>query len=76
MATPAITLKGRVVQHNTKSATKDGVDILRVTLEVDNTIGGEVVKTPLTFAIRAGEDAADRYPLDETFEITLKPSTK
>lgn len=76
MATPALTLKGRIVQHNTKSATKDGVDILRVTLELDNTIAAEVVKTSLTFAVRAGEDAADRYPLDDLFEVTIKPSTK
>ncbi len=76
MATPAFTLKGRVVQHNTKAATKDGVDILKVTLELDNTIGGEVVKTPLCFAVRHEDNASDRYPLDDTFEITIKPSTK
>jgi len=76
MATPAITLKGRVVQHNTKAETKDGVDILKVTLELDNLVGGEAVKTPLTFAIRGDEDAPNRYPLGDTFEVTLKPSTK
>jgi hypothetical protein len=77
MPTPAlITLKGRIVQHNTKSETKDGVDILKVGIEAENTIGGENVKTTVTFAVRAGEDAADRFPLDGAVEIQIKPSTK
>lgn len=77
MATPAITLKGRIVQHNTKAATKDGVDILKVTIEAENVVGGESVKTAMTFAVRADEgDGADRFPLDEPVEITIKPSTK
>lgn len=76
MATPTVTLKGRIVQHNTKSETKDGIDILKVTVEAENTVGGEVVKTPITFAVRSGEDAADRFPLDDYVEITIKPTTK
>lgn len=76
MPSPEVKITGRVVQHNTKSSTKDGVDVLKVTFELENAIGGEIVRTPLTFATRAGEENADRYPLDETFEIVIRPASK
>lgn len=76
MSASPLTLKGRVVQHNTKAATKDGVDILKVTFEVDSLVGGEAVKTQATVAVRYDEDTAERFPLDGSFELTIKPTTK
>lgn len=72
MPAPSITLKGRVVQHNVKAATKDGVDVLKVTLELANAVGGESVPTSATFAMRADDGAADRFPLDEAFEVEIR----
>lgn len=76
MPASPLTLKGRVVQHNTKSATKDGVDVLKVTFEVESPVGGEAVKTPATIALRYDDDAAERFPLDAHFEISIKSATK
>jgi hypothetical protein len=71
-----MTFKAKVVQHNTKSQTKDGVDILKVTLQATNAIGGENVATSMTFATRYSEDEIAKYPLDDTFDVTIKPATK
>lgn len=71
-----VKLNGRVVRHDTKGATKDGVDVLKVSLELENTIGGEIVRTGLTFAMRSGEENVDRYPLDENFEVVIRPVSK
>lgn len=76
MPAPQITLKGRVVQHNVKSATKDGVDVLKVTLELENPVGGESISTSATFAVRADDDAADRFPLEGAFELVIRPPSK
>ena len=76
---PQLKLKGRIVKHDTSAQTGDGVDLLKVTVQLENLIGSEPVKTTLTFATRArdavgGALAADQYPLDEQLEITIAPA--
>lgn len=74
MAAKTLKLPGVIKQHNTKAKTKDGIDILKVTVMLDNIVGGEVVQTSATFALRV--DQLENWPLDHAVEIIVGPSTK
>jgi hypothetical protein len=74
VAAKTLKLPGVIKQHNTKAKTKDGIDILKVTVMLDNIVGGEVVQTSATFALRV--DQLENWPLDHAVEIIVGPSTK
>jgi hypothetical protein len=72
--TAALKLQGRIIQHNTKSQTKNGIDVLKVTIALENEVGGDSVRTPCTFAVRV--DKLEDYPIDHAVEITIGHVTK
>lgn len=71
-----ITFPARVVKHDTKGATKDGVSVLKVTCSCDCVVGGEVIPTSVTFAFRSSDTQIEQFPLNDSFEITIRPKTK
>ncbi len=74
----SITLPARVIKHDTKAVTKDGIDVFKVTLQADCVVGGETVHTAATLAFRCSEEEIANWPLNDDFEITItrpkKPS--
>ena len=71
-----ITFPARVVKHDTKGTTTDGVSVLRVTCSCDCLVGGEAIQTAMTFAFRSSDAQIEQFPLNDSFEITIRPKTK
>ena len=71
-----LTFPARVVKHDTKSETKDGVAILKVSFESECLVGGQAVQTAATFAFRSSDLQIEQFPLNDSFEITISPKKK
>ena len=67
-------LQGKIISHNTKASTKEGVEMLKVGVELENLVGGEAVSTMCTFAVRATD--LDKWPIDRALEVVIGTPTK
>ena len=76
----SVVFPARVTRHDTKASTKDGVGILKVGFELSCTVGAEEIKTRVEAAFRSapqnGRDWAETFPLDDDFEIVVRPRKK
>jgi hypothetical protein len=76
MSMERIELDGTITRHDTKATSKSGIQLLKVTVTLANTVGGDAVESQLGFVVRATPENIAKYPLDHALKITIGAPTK
>jgi hypothetical protein len=76
MSMERIHLPGTIIRHDTKSTSKNGIQLLKITVLLANTVGGDAVETQCTFATRCTPEEIAKFPLDHAIEVVIGAPTK